>query len=299
MVEDSPTRPDLKTAPVFKTAQARAAFFAAYDAVLGQWPGTVEVLDVPSAYGTTRVHACGPEDGAPLVLLHGGGATSTVWFANVGELSRTHRVYAVDRIGEPGRSVHDGRPIGALDDLMAWLDAVFVHLGLDHAGLCGHSYGGWLALNYALRSPERVARLVLLDPTECFAGMSLRYRLRAVPLFVRPTAQRMRAFIGWETGGIPIDPAWLELAALGLAGFPSSKIVMPRRPEAGRLRASTVPTLLLLAEKSKSHDIRRVEANARRLMPHVVTAVLPGATHHSVPMENPAQLDRELLKFLS
>ena len=84
----------------------------------------VESADLSSPFGTTHVNICGPRDGEPLVLLHGGGSTSTVWFANAGELSRTHRVYAVDTIGEAGRSVSDGRPVDSLAGFMEWLDGL-------------------------------------------------------------------------------------------------------------------------------------------------------------------------------
>jgi hypothetical protein len=43
------------------------------------------------------------------VVLSGGGATSTVWFANVAELARDHRVFAVDTMGDVGRSQPAGR----------------------------------------------------------------------------------------------------------------------------------------------------------------------------------------------
>src|SRR4051794_2833828 len=178
-------------------------FNQAYDVVLAKWPVPVEPVDVGSPYGTTRVNVCGRADGEPLVLLHGGGATSTVWFANVGDLSRTHRVYAVDQINDAGRSVAGGRPLRSGPDLMAWLDALLTGLGLDAVRLCGHSYGGWLALNYALHAPQRVTHLALLDPTLCFAGMRLSYRLHAIPLFLPgPRAAGMRAFLRWETGGV-------------------------------------------------------------------------------------------------
>src|SRR5215218_2885696 len=94
-----------------------AAFLAAYDAVLRRWPADVRSIDVPSAYGATRVHVCGPEDGTPLVLLPGGGTTSAVWFANIEDLARAHRVYAVDLMGDIGRSVHDGAPLRGVGDL--------------------------------------------------------------------------------------------------------------------------------------------------------------------------------------
>jgi pimeloyl-ACP methyl ester carboxylesterase len=272
-------------------------FLAAYDAVLARWPVPVEPVDVATPYGTTRVQVCGPADAVPLVLLHGGGATSTVWFANVAALSRDRRVYAIDQIGDAGRSAHDGAPLAGPADLMAWLDAVLDGLGLGRIHLAGHSYGGWLALSYALHAPDRVAKLALLDPTGCFGGMRLAYRLRAIPLFVRPSAARMRAFLDWETRGAPRDPGWRRVMELGLEQ-PKAKIVLPRRPPAERLRACTVPTLVLLAERSRSNHAVRDGAAARRLLPDVRVEVLPDVSHHMIPTEHADRLNRALAGFL-
>jgi pimeloyl-ACP methyl ester carboxylesterase len=273
-------------------------FLDAYDAVLARWPVPVESVDVPSAFGTTRVQVCGPDRGTPLVLLHGGGATSTVWFANVEALSRDRRVYAVDQLGDAGRSVHDGQPLATRADLMAWLHAVFAELDLKRIHLAGHSYGGWLALNYALDHPDRTARLALLDPTKCFGGMRPGYLLHAVPLFARPSAARMRAFLDWETGGAAIDAGWRQVMELGLT-VPRSKIVMPSRPPAERLRACTVPTLVLLAGRSRSNHVRRTAHTARRLLPHVDVRVLPNVSHHMIPTEHAGELNQALTTFLA
>ncbi|MGW0615673.1 alpha/beta fold hydrolase [Streptomyces sp. NPDC002788] len=277
---------------------AEAAFLAAYDAVLREWPVEVRSVDVPSPYGSTRVHISGHADGAPLVLLPGGGTTSVAWFGNVGALSAAHRVHAVDLMGDIGRSVHDGAPLRGTADLMAWLDALFDEMKLDGAHLCGHSYGAWIALNYALHAPHRLGRLALLDPTGCFAGMSPRYLAHALPMLLRPTAERVRAFHRWETGRDPEDPAWQ--AFLGsTAGARRSKVVATRRPRAGDVRGCTVPALVLLAEHSRVHDVRRVAATARRLLPGASVATLPGASHHSIPTERPAELNRLLTEFLA
>ncbi|GAA2919753.1 MULTISPECIES: alpha/beta fold hydrolase [Streptomyces] len=278
-------------------AEDLTRFLAAYDAVLDRWPVPVDRMDQTSVYGTTRVTACGPVDGEPLVLLHGGGATSAVWFANVADLSRTRRVYAVDRIGEAGRSLRGGRPVRSVDDLLDWLDGVLDGLGLGRADLCGHSYGGWIALTYALRTPQRVRKLALLDPTQCFAGFKAGYLLRALPMLIRPTAQRARAFLAWETRGAEADPAWLDLYGLA-AEFPRTKVVVGKRPMSRQLRSSTIPTLVLLAGDSRAHHIRRVETAARLHLPHVETAVLPGLSHHSVPFGRAAAINSMLLDFL-
>jgi pimeloyl-ACP methyl ester carboxylesterase len=201
-------------------------------------------------------------------------------------------------MGDIGRSVHDGAPLRGVRDLMAWLDALYDALGLDSAQLCGHSYGAWIALNYALHAPHRVGRLALLEPTNCFAGMSLRYLLHAVPLLLRRTAERQRAFLRWETGGASEDPVWQAFLD-STAAARRSKVIAMRRPRAEDLQACTVPTLVLLAEYTWAHDVRRVIAGARQLLPHAAITTLPDASHHSIPTEQPTELNRQLTEFLS
>lgn len=182
-------------------------FTQAYDAVLAQWPVPVDVLELKSEYGTTRVNACGPAAAPPLILLPGGGATSTVWFANVAALSKNHRMYAVDVICDHGRSVPSGTPVNSLPSLMAWLDTVLDGLEIADAALCGHSYGAWIAFQYALHAQARVSRLALLDPTQSFTGFSPIFLLRAVPVMPRPSPKRTLANLAWETSGGNLDPA--------------------------------------------------------------------------------------------
>ncbi|MEU0480249.1 alpha/beta hydrolase [Streptosporangium sp. NPDC006013] len=276
---------------------ANAAFLAAYDAVLERWPVQVEPIDLPSPYGTTRVNACGPPDGPPLILLHGGGTTAAMWFANVAEFARRHRVYAVDRIGEPGRSVRGERPPRNIPGLLGWLDGVLDGLGVGNVAVCGHSYGGWVALTYGLHAPQRVRRLVLLDPTQCFGGFRVGYLARALPSLIRPTASRARAFLAWETGGVETDPAWLRLYGLA-AEFPDAKIVTGKQPEPGLLRTLTTPTLVLLAGRGRAHPPHRVASAVTRLLPHAETAVLPGLSHHAMPWHEASDLNTRVVGFL-
>ncbi|WP_405879328.1 alpha/beta hydrolase [Streptomyces sp. NBC_01136] len=274
-------------------------FFAAYDKVMAKWPADTEPRTVPTPFGATHVHTCGPEDRPPLVLLPGGGASSASWFADAAVLARTHRVHAVDLIGDPGRSAPDpGRPIRTVTDVTGWLDALLDGLGIDLTALAGHSYGGWIALQYALHAPHRVRGLALLDPTGCFAGYRAGYLLRALPMLLRPAAHRTRAFLKWETGGVPLDADWLRLQEAA-AGFRTVKPVTGPRPDAGVLRALDVPVVLLVAANSRTHDPRRVAARAAALLPRVETAVLPDVSHHALPHAAPAGTTARLAEFLS
>ncbi|MEU3875905.1 MULTISPECIES: alpha/beta fold hydrolase [Streptomyces] len=149
------------------------------------------------------------------MLLHGGGATGTAWFANAPALGARHRVYAVDILGDVGRSERAGLPLRTPRDLREWLDAALDGLGLPAAALCGHSYGGWVAAAYALHAPQRVQRLALLDPTQVFGGYRPGYLLRVLPMLLRPTERRVGAFLDWESAGTGVDEDFKRLYMLG------------------------------------------------------------------------------------
>ncbi|MER6983229.1 alpha/beta hydrolase, partial [Streptomyces carpinensis] len=183
-------------------------------------------------------------------------------------------------------------------DLVVWLDALLDGLGAGRVDLGGHSYGGWIALHYALRASGRVRRLFLLDPTQCFAGYKTAYLLHALPMLLRPSPRRVRSFLEWETGAAPLDRDWLRLQEAA-AGFPSARPVTGPRPGPGELRALDVPVLLLLAGNSRTHDSHRVAARAGATLPRVETGVLPGVSHHALPQGAPAGLGRRLSGFLS
>ncbi|NLV79993.1 MAG: alpha/beta hydrolase [Rhodococcus sp.] len=283
----------------FTTTAEGVAFYRAYDRVLEKWPVDVTCVDLTSQYGTTRVNVCGPLDAPPVVLLPGAGATSTVWFENVAALADRFRVYAVDLLGDAGRSIADGKRIRSIDDLMSWLNAVTEDAGLTDFGLIGHSYGAMIALAYALREPGRVRNLVLLDPNSCFAGMRASYLAHAVPLLLRPNEKRERDFIRWETGGQDIDEDWLDLLARGAAYFPKSKTIVPKRPKRNALEELAVDTTVILAADSKVHDAGQLAADIAGALPRLHPIAVEGATHHTMPMSPAAELNDALINALS
>ncbi|MEU5632957.1 alpha/beta fold hydrolase [Streptomyces rishiriensis] len=284
------------------------SFQAAYDTVMAKWPADREAVRVPTPYGTAYVNVCGPRDAPALLLLPGGGgATSASWFAQAADLARVRRVYALDLVGAAGRSTGNG--VRTLADLDAWLDAVLTGLGVDRADVGGHSYGGWLALRLALRAPERVRRLFLLDPTQCFAGYKATYLLRALPMLVRPTPRRVRAFLEWETGGAGLDPDCLRLQEAA-AGFPAERPVTGPRPRPDALRGLQAPVLLLVAANSRTSARPRLPSGGEASPAHepaaragatvrdLETIVLPDVSHHALPSALPSGAGRRLIGFL-
>jgi len=261
----------------FATPELEAAYLRAYDAVMAHWPVPFETTDLAGRYGTTRVTSAGPDAAPSLVLLHGYGGTSACWYPAVGPMAEQHRVRAVDVIGEPGRSRHDGAPLDSMDDLVSWLAETLDLLELPATDLCGQSLGGHLALRFTLAHPQRVRRLVLLDPPLAFAGFRPEFEEFGRNRDPHPSFDDARAmYAGGPPGSGPAHlEAYFDLLAHGAAHFPSSPIVNPSLPDP--LPQVPVPTLVVLAGKSEVHDPDLAAQAARQAGARVM--IQPGVGH--------------------
>jgi len=103
--------------------------------------------------------------GRPIVLIHGFCGSRLYWEDAIPWLAPYGRVIAVDLRGHGGSGATDGEGDYAMerlaDDVAALLDA----LGLDRASLFGHSLGGYVALAFAEKYPEKLTALGLVHST--------------------------------------------------------------------------------------------------------------------------------------
>ena len=258
-------------------ADGQRRFLAAYDALADLWSSAPEDLDVDTSFGSTHVLRW-PGTGTPVVLLHGWGVTSLVWHNLVPELGG-RALYAVDAIGDAGRTVQTA-PINDAGDFATWLEEVLEQLHLDEVHLVGQSFGGFLALNQALRSPRRLASIVLIEPAG-LAKLSRRFYAWGIAcglaLFA-PERLRRRCAVWLRHGGLS-EPALARLALLGMQKHRARLPLPPVPLSDGELRSITTPTLLLMGEKSQIYRTEFVLARTRALMPDLQACVVRGAGH--------------------
>ncbi len=255
---------------------ARERFMAAYERAFALWPQPCEEFDVETATTTTRVHAYRPRpDGAPVVLLTGAGGNAAAWFPHVAALAADGPVYGIDMPGDANPSV-ERAPITPPASCAAWLDELVGKLSDRPAHLVGFSYGGWVAMNQAIRAPGRVASITLLDPAgltkldaRFWWWLSVTGLASLTPIAVR------RRLARWLDSPAMLEPELMTLMWAAIRGY-HAEAKFPGVLTDDQLRAIDVPVLLIAGARSAM--LTPAEARARgSLMQHAEVAIVPGS----------------------
>ena len=153
----------LLLAPLSARAQQRWQMLPPTPApVEGETTGMADVDGIKLFYATIG-------EGSPVVLMHGGLANSDYWGNQVRALAATHRVILMDSRGH-GRSTRDAEPYGydlMADDVVGLLDV----LKVPRADIVGWSDGGIIALDMAMRHPDRVGKIFAFAANTVTSGV--------------------------------------------------------------------------------------------------------------------------------
>jgi aminoacrylate hydrolase len=247
----------------------------------------------------------GPADAPPVILSPGLGGSASYWTHNLSAIAERHRVILYDHRGT-GRSTRVLPPGLTVDDMADDLHRLVTALGVARAAIVGHAAGGAIGLALALKRPDSVGRLVVIngwsapDPhfLRCFEarlallhGSGARAFGGAQPLFLYPArwssanhvhleaeeAQQLADFQG---------VANLEARIAALAAFDIDERL-------GRVRA---PTLLIAAEDDMLVPASCSERLAAGL-PYATLATMSGG--HACNVTEPARFNRILLDWLA
>ncbi|MBD3376608.1 alpha/beta fold hydrolase [candidate division KSB1 bacterium] len=149
---------------IYKSEKYKSQLLKIYDEKLAQWPVPYESRYIDTKYGKIHVITSGPQDGYPVFLINASGLSGWSWIHNVELLNTKYRTFAIDNVGEggknemiaPGMIPKNGREIAD------FYSEISDTLGIEKSHVIGASIGGFIATNYALHSPEKVDKLVLL-----------------------------------------------------------------------------------------------------------------------------------------
>jgi pimeloyl-ACP methyl ester carboxylesterase len=295
----------------FRSPEARERYLTRYDEREKAWPIPSETRTVTSERAETYVRLSGPPDAPAVVMLPGKWSDSLMWPEDmIAALSQRYRVCAPDNPYDFGRSVRDGGK-GDAADYVAWMDGLLDALSLTDVRFVGLSLGAWVASEYALRAPERVAKMVWISPGGIVAPPASLRTLPGIPMFfaltVSPSEKSVRRCMRWlmplaaDAGGSvqrEFDEYVSEIAIAleSLAPLPAP-LETDRRftdEEMSRLR---MPLLYIAGEFDKFVPASKAVTRLAATVPHAETLVFEG-TGHELVMTEPEAITRRVLAFL-
>jgi pimeloyl-ACP methyl ester carboxylesterase len=283
---------------VFRSPEGKAQYYATYDAVLKQWPVPYEELYIPTRFGETHVIASGSKEADPMVLLHPSGGSATIWWRNVGPLSRHYRTYAIDTISEPNKSSLR-RPIHfrhQRHEFADWTIDLFHGLQVENTYVVGNSFGGFLALNAALHLPERVKKVVLISPADTFTVMWAWYWHFPMANILGSKHAMLKAY-DWIWQDFPKDECMTQLRAVtALVGRP--RHWFPSVFSDSELRTIRMPVLLLVGDREVIYKPEDAIRRAIRLVPGLKAEIIPNA-NHIAEYTAPEVVNKKILDFFA
>ncbi|WOI52155.1 alpha/beta hydrolase [Parvularcula sp. LCG005] len=260
---------------------------------------------VPIGEATVRIRTEGPQDGYPVILLHGFTFSLETWDQWADALSPNFKVIRYDLMGH-GLTGPDPQERYSPEERAATIGDVMDALDIEEAVIVGNSLGGLAAWRFAADHPERVKRLVLVSPgAYAMNGVAdepvpvppaLAYYLREVPeVGLRASIGRIYSYpdrISADRLQTLYD--MMKRPGNGDAFVKSiEEFVLP--DPAAALAKVTSPTLLLWGTEDKVIPVD----HAGRLLGHLPNAQLvlyPGIGH--VPQEESAKSIRDVKAFL-
>jgi pimeloyl-ACP methyl ester carboxylesterase len=305
---------------------------AGYNAIMSWYEGVLDTVDIPlsskyieTRFGRTHMLVCGPEDGEPLFLIPGTAGCAPLWRMQFKAFAQSYRVYALDVIGQPGRSEANGLSL-LNDDSVEWLTDVLDELGIEKAHFAGNSVGGWMAMRMGIERPERVRKVVMLGPTgltraklplKIFLSKVLSKKKDANALEDDLTAKSISTESPKGTFGT-FDRQLARLMALCTRHYRVDKSLDVYSERSGKidlrkgvgvlrkffmaerksyLRRFNVPGLLIFGEHEMFFNPNKVAARAEKIMPGLDSVVVDNAGHGAV-FDQPEEVNRLVIEFL-
>lgn len=273
----------------FKSKEGKEEVLKYYDFLLTKGSVEHEKIMVNTSYGETFIIAMGKKELPPLILLHGSGMNSSMWIKEMEEYSKTHRVYAVDMPGEPGKSDENQLPFGG-DEFSNWLNDVFNELLIEKASIVGISLGAWLGTKFAIRYSDKVDKLILLCP----AGIgpqkkSFIFKFLFYSIFGEKGIDKLYYKIN---GDKPIPEIMLNYQKLIAKHFNFRKVTIPIFTD-NELRKLTMPVALFVGGKDVMLHSEKTANRLGSLLNHAEINFIQEEGHSIINQGN------EIRKFLN
>jgi pimeloyl-ACP methyl ester carboxylesterase len=283
---------------VFKRKKEKTQYFNSYNKSLQLWKVPYKEEYVATSLGKAHIIISGPKDAKPLLLLHGMDASSTMWFPNSKELSKNHRVYAIDFLMEAGKSEFKGNSL-TTDEIINWYSEIFNHYKFKNFDIVGASRGGWLATLLTIQKNSKIDKLVLLSPAQTFENVDQKGKASSA-LFLKffPNKKKFKKTLdAFSYYPNKIDPIYKNQFYLANKYSKSNASLLQMQPFSDdELKMIKIPVLVLIGD----HDVINSEKSllrANEFLSNDKTETIKNAGHF-LSIDQSKEVNENIVDFL-
>ena len=260
---------------IYKSDEGKKQVLSYYETLLEQWHQPFRQINLETKFGATFIIESGKKESPAVLFLHGSGSNSAMWLADAMILSETYHVFAIDIIGECGKS-SENRPEFKNGNYSGWISEIIEKLALNRISIIACSLGGWIALDFSIKHPERIEKLVLMAT----AGIT-QVKLKTIFWIIITSMMGTWGFNKLNRmvyGKLTIDNKALEFASLVKENYKPRTDVLPVLTNES-LRQIKAPTLFIGGENDCFYDSRKTASRLKENMDNVICLVLKDTGH--------------------
>lgn len=282
---------------IYKSEEGKKKILDLYDRQLGRLHIPYQDIYVNTSFGRTHLIDTGSSDGVPLLVFHGGNATTAYNLLACGFLFADFHIYAVDTIGHPGKSAENSLPASGYD-YGFWAGEVIDALGFDSIRLFGGSFGGGIIAKTMCAVPDKVTKAVLYIPAGIKNAPAIRSANMLFPMIMywitKEDKWLRKCFMPMAITEENITDDIYQTARLSIE-YAKVKTAMPSDVDADRMRKCKAPALVMGAEKDCLFPGPGVIARAGKIIPNCETYLLRGRGHMHFLTDDEKEM---IVKFL-
>lgn len=266
---------------IYKRADSKYKVLQLYDKQLARLKIPYKDLYVDTSFGKTHLVETGDLTGKPLLVFHGGNATTAYNLLNCEFLFDYFHIYAVDTIGHPGKSSENCLS-STNYDYGKWASEVISALDYDKICCFGGSFGAGILAKTMCVSPEKIEKSVLLVPSGIKNAPAYKSMSMMLPMIMYWITHKdnwlRKCILPMAVSNENIDSDIYETAKCSIdnvkikAGMPSN--VLPQD-----MKKCTAPTLVMAGEKDCLFPASLVIPQAKTMIPDCTTYLLKDRGH--------------------
>lgn len=283
---------------IYKTPKGKEEILKLYDKQLERLNIPYEDIYVMTSFGKTHLVETGNMNGIPLLLFHGGNATTAYNLLFCDFLLEEFHIYAVDTIGHPGKS--DEASLSPYNyDYGKWAKEVIETIGYKSIRCFGGSFGAGIIAKTMCVAPEMIERTVLYIPSGISNAPAINSMSMMFPMILY-----------WITH----KDKWLKKCMLPMAlceenitddiymtaklsiDYAKIKVGMPSDVSEEYMKKYRNPALVMAAEKDCLFPSSRVIPRAKKIIQNCKVHLLEKRGHIHTLKDAEKQMIIEFLK---